>query len=93
MTPVLTTEENGFYLSEGIEPIVIYSELVLGNPLNFKRVVATSCTRRRLRRQKRFPESDMIISYYEEIQRDYGSGDVLTLPAVDPAIFYPPATG
>lgn len=76
------------------DSIVIYPEIVDGNPLQAKHVVRwllyyAGC----YRGNYRFPETDMVWGYTKRIARDYGTNNVLFLPTVNENIFVPPPEG
>jgi hypothetical protein len=90
VAPALTPEAKQHYAARGIDPIVIYPDIVSGNPLNAKRVVRwLLAPAGAYGGDKAFPATDSVWSYSTRIARAAGYPNVLTCPASDPAVFVP----
>lgn len=72
--------------------VVIYPEIVEGNPLNAKHVVRWLLYYAgHYRGNARFPETDLVVGYTTRIAKAYGTSHTLLLPTVDDTVFkYPP---
>lgn len=77
-TSVLLPEYDNYYRREGIEPIVVYPDIVKGNPLRAKKSV-----RYLLASSDYKEEGDMVWGYTSDLVDD----KVLTVPTVDRFIF------
>ena len=94
-TPLITQDQIDVHTSLGVEPIVVYPEIVTGNPLGGK-VVA----RYVLNRPGYFTGSDMgerpndLLFYYSEqfVDGPSGNADFLTVPTINPLLFRPDPT-
>lgn len=87
-TPILTPEIAGFYNDEGLEPIVIYPDIVVGNPMQGSKVVRyLLAPAGEFGGDKDFG-NDMVWSYTTPIARSQNSDRVLTIPTVDKSIFH-----
>lgn len=85
-TPLFTEAENNFYEHHGINPIVIYPDIVEGNPLSSRKVVRwLLAPRGKYGGSTTFPETDKVYGYTKDIDEN-----VLCLPTFDEAIYYPP---
>jgi len=83
-TPFLTTQERNFYITEGIEPIVVYPDIVRGNPLDAKKVVRyLLAPAGAYGGDKTFEDTDQIWGALPSIAEN-----VLRLPVCDTSIFY-----
>ena len=90
VAPPLTQEAERHYATQGIDPIVVYPDIIRGNPLNAKRVVRwLLAPAGAYGGDKKFPTTDMIWSYSTRIARAAGYPNVLTCPAAEPALFVP----
>jgi hypothetical protein len=88
--PALTPEAKQYYATQGIDPIVVYPDIISGNPLSAKRVVRwLLAPAGAYGGDKAFPSTDSIWCYSTRIARAAGSPNVLTCPASDPAVFLP----
>ena len=84
-TPLLDSNYEQFYNYLEIEPIIIYPEIVRGNPYNGKKVVRYLLAEPPEDSKKRFLPSDRIYNY----RSDMGS-PFLCIPTFDSSVFYPP---
>lgn len=74
--------------------VVIYPEIVVGNPLNARHVVRWLLYYAgRYRGNKTFPTTDLVFGYTSVIAKDYGTNTVLFLPTVDETVFTTPPEG
>lgn len=92
MTPLLTDAVMATHRAQGIEPIIIYPEVVDGNPLEGNVVVRYLLNRPGfLAAISPFAETDVLFSYTRELlQPGMDEERVLYMPAVDLSIFCPP---
>lgn len=93
ITPSLTDSTAEIHKKHNKTPIIVYPEIIRGNPLNSKCVVRYLLNYAGfLGGDKKFPESDFIVSYTRKIA-DHANAlrdDVLFMPISDSTIFYPP---
>lgn len=76
------------------DDIVVYPEIIEGNPLNAKHVVRWLLYYAgAYRGNKRFPSTDSVWGYTTRIANDYGISNVLFLPTIDETVFVPPPEG
>lgn len=88
-TPIVSTEEYNFYRNCKIEPIVVYPDVVQGNPMSARKVVRyLLADAGKYGGDKTFPETDKVYGYTTSIARNAGSDLVLCLPCFDTNIFY-----
>ena len=74
------------------DDIVIYPEIVGGNPLNARNVVRWLLYYHgRYRNTGHYPGTDMIYGYTKRIAKHYGTDKILFLPTVDDSLFVPPS--
>lgn len=92
MTPRLTNDVTALHKAQKIEPIVIYPEVVDGNPMGGNVVVRYLLNQPGfLRAISPYPEDDILFSYTRELlQPGMAQDRVLYMPAVDISIFCPP---
>lgn len=95
ITPVLSSSIARRYGDQGINPIVIYPEVVSGNPLNAPLVVRYILNYPGLLGGDReYPPSDICYSHMPELAKFVGKpNNVLSPPLFDTSIFYPPPPG
>ena len=93
-TPILSQEISDAYFRASINPVVIYSETVPGNPLGATYVVRYLMNfAGALGGLKQFPENENILAFSKKIAEDYASinktvePNVLFLPPIDPREF------
>ena len=93
-TPILSQEISDAYFRASINPVVIYSETVPGNPLGATFVVRYLMNYAgALGGSKQFPENENILAFSKKIAEDYASINktvepkVLFLPPIDPRDF------
>jgi glycosyltransferase involved in cell wall biosynthesis len=93
MTPRLTGDVIALHKSQGIEPVVVYPEVMDGNPVGGNVVVRYLLNHPGfLREVSPFGEDDILFSYTRALLQPGMSEDrVLYMPAVDLSIFRPPA--
>lgn len=83
-TPVPDPQHINFYLAEGIEPIVVYPDIVRGNPLDAKKIVRyLLAPAGAYGGDKDFSETDNIWGALPSLAEK-----VLRIPVCDPDIFY-----
>jgi hypothetical protein len=88
-TPLCKSEIFYFHMQSGYDPVVIYPDIVRGNPLLAKKVVRwLLAPAGAYGGDKTFPETDKVYGYTKDIAEP-----VLCLPTFDPNIFYPPGVG
>jgi len=95
VTPLLTDHIAAIHLKNGLKPIVVYPDIVEGNPLH------SNCVVRYLLHypgflggQKTFTNDELIFSYTKKIANfveNNAAKNVLFMPICDDTIFYPPA--
>lgn len=91
-TPIITAlpEHMNYYAENGIDPIVIYPEKIMGNPLWAKKVIRWLLAPAGLYGgPTEFPGED-VWSYMPSFAKDRGDDKVLRIPVSDTSIFYPP---
>jgi hypothetical protein len=93
-TPILTQETSDAYFKAGINPVVVYSETIPGNPLGGNFIVRYLMNYAgALGGSKSFDENEFIVSFSKKIAEDYASTNkteepmVLFLPPIDPREF------
>ncbi len=90
VAPPLGPEAKQYYATQRIEPIVVYPDIVSGNPLNAKRVVRWLLAHAgAYGGDKTFPATDSVWCYSTRIARRAGYSNVLNCPAADPSVFVP----
>lgn len=84
-TPVLSKLQSRIHVKSGISPVVVYSETILGNPLNATRVMRWVLNfPGALGGYLHFPTKDFLVAYSRKIQDCVPNcTNVLFLPAVD----------
>lgn len=93
-TPVVSAEHFNFYKSCAIDPIVVYPDIVQGNPMGTSKVVRyLLADAGKYGGDKIFPKANKIYGYTTSIARHVGTHNVLCLPSFDTGIFYPPSGG
>lgn len=92
MTPRLTQDVVDLHRALGVEPIMVYPEVMDGNPLSGKVVVRYLLNQPSfLTGQHEFGENDLLFAYSRELlQPGMSEADCLYLPAVELQIFQPP---
>lgn len=92
MTPRLTNDVTALHKAQKVEPIIIYPEVVDGNPMGGNVVVRYLLNQPGfLRAISPFEEDDILFSYTRELLQPGMTQDrVLYMPAVDVSIFCPP---
>lgn len=93
MTPRLTDDVTALHKAQKVEPIVIYPEVVDGNPMGGNVVVRYLLNQPGfLRAVSPYEDDDILFSYTRELlQPGMAQDRVLYMPAVDVSIFCPPA--
>ncbi|BBH45074.1 glycosyltransferase [Pseudomonas sp. KU43P] len=93
MTPLLTEAVVAVHKAQGVEPIIVYPEVVDGNPFKGNVVVRYLLNRPGfLASVSPFAETDVLFAYTRELlQPGMDEDRVLYMPAVDLSIFCPPA--
>ena len=93
-TPILSQEISDAYFNAQINPVVIYSETIPGNPLNANFIVRYLMNYSgALGGPKTFPEEDYILAFSKMIAEDYSNANkteepkVLFIPPIDPREF------
>jgi len=93
-TPVLTQEISDAYFEANITPIIIYSEMILNNPLNATCVVRYLMNYAgALGGARSFDELEFVVAFSENIAKKYAVTNmvdqptVLFLPPIDPREF------
>lgn len=93
-TPVATQELLNFYKGADIEPVVVWPDVTLGNPLGYGKVVRWLLAPAGAyggSSMEEFREwGDKVYSYRTDIENIDG---VLCLPTFDPSVFHPPVPG
>lgn len=92
MTPRLTNDVTALHKAQKIEPIIIYPEVVDGNPMGGNVVVRYLLNQPGfLRAVSPYDENDILFSYTRELlQPGMAQDRVLYMPAVNISIFCPP---
>ncbi|MBU6338591.1 MAG: hypothetical protein KGQ36_01265 [Rickettsiales bacterium] len=93
ITSFLTDGTAEIHRKHNKTPIVVYPDIIIGNPLNSKCVVRYLLNYPGLLGgDKNFPESDLVFSYTRKIadRANASLDDVLFMPISDSTIFYPP---
>ncbi|WP_409488666.1 glycosyltransferase [Pseudomonas promysalinigenes] len=93
MTPLLTDTVVALHKAQGVEPIVVYPEVVDGNPFKGNVVVRYLLNRPGfLNNVRPYADTDVLFSYTRELLQPGMEEDrVLYMPAVDLSIFCPPS--
>lgn len=87
-TPIISTEQYNFYRNCKIDPIVVYPDVVQGNPMGARKVVRyLLADAGKYGGDKEFPKENKIYGYTTSIARNAGSDFVLCLPCFDTNIF------
>ncbi|MFJ3076652.1 glycosyltransferase [Pseudomonas sp. NPDC087029] len=92
MTPLLTEAVIAVHKAQGVEPIIVYPEVVDGNPFKGNVVVRYLLNRPGfLASVSPFAETDVLFAYTRDLlQPGMDEDRVLYMPAVDLSIFCPP---
>lgn len=92
MTPRLTGDVRALHKSQGVEPVVVYPEVMDGNPMGGNVVVRYLLNHPGLLREvSPFGKDDILFSYTRALLQPGMSEDrILYMPAVDLSIFCPP---
>jgi hypothetical protein len=92
-TPLLTEEIIEFHFRAGRTPIVVYPEIMHGNPLGAKFVVRYLLNLPGLLGgPSEFPKDDTLLWYSEQYRHEAnGKGSVLSIPTTDARFFRPPS--
>lgn len=92
MTPRLTGDVMALHKSQGVEPVVVYPEVMDGNPVGGNVIVRYLLNHPGLLREvSPFGRDDILFSYTRALLQPGMSEDrVLYMPAVDLSIFRPP---
>lgn len=92
LTPVANQDIASAYAARGLEPIVVYPEIVTGNPVSARTVVRYILNRPGYLTGRGMNEGrDDLRFYYSEqfIDDERGDKDFLTVPNMDPTVFHP----
>jgi O-antigen biosynthesis protein len=92
-TPMATEMLLRFYAGEQIDPVVVYPDIVQGNPCKARHVVRYLLAPAGLYggdSWEKFGKKDLVFTYRTDIDEDKKRNGVLTLPTFDPKIWYPP---
>lgn len=94
LTPLLTRRIAQDHFQSGRTPIVIYPEIISGNPLNADCVVRYVLNfPGLLGGDKTFSQSDICFSYSNTLAKSIGHPEnILFIPTSDTNIFYPPSS-
>lgn len=94
VTPLLTQEIADFHVSSGISPLVIYPEVVSGNPLKCGSVVRYLLNRPGLLGgDASFPEAEMVWAFSRYLAKEVAKCDgILHMPVLDERVFHPGST-
>lgn len=92
MTPQLTDSVVELHRRQNLEPIVVYPEIVDGNPLNGSTVVRYLLNLPGfIEGQGKYGGNDLMFAYMRRLlQPGMGEDKVLHLPAIDVSVFCPP---
>ena len=92
LTPIVTQQVIDAHFCDGLTPIVVYPETIVGNPLNAPLVVRYVLNfPGLLGGDKVYPPSEIIYAYSETLGAAAGSPqNILFIPTTDTTIFYPP---
>lgn len=90
-TPLISPHHHNFLVQNNINPVVIYPDVVRGNPLQAKRVVRyLLADAGKYGGDANFPSDDKVWCYRSEIADRQNTNKIMTIPVWDPKIFYPP---
>lgn len=97
LTPILTNDAMDHHFDQGLTPIVVYPEVVEGNPLHAPLVVRYILNfPGLLGGEKVHDPRDICFGYSAALLKGQGAAhadNVLFLPASDPIVFTPPSPG
>ncbi len=87
-TPLLKGPDVQRHLNTGMQPIVIYPEVVTGNPLNIPHVVRWLLnTAGFLGGEKTFEKSELVYAFAPEYVEEGMGASILSIPIVNTSIF------
>lgn len=93
-TPFLTGGVENYYKDSGIEPILVYPDIVQGNPHRSKKVVRyLLAPPGEFGGQSSFGRIDKVYSFSKWTADQVGNSSILRVPVVDTNIFHSPADG
>lgn len=92
LAPKLTDEARNYYLAHGVEPIIVYPDIISGNPLAAKKFVHYLLAYPGMNGgDSDFSGRTNVWGFTSKIARKAGTDKVLFLPFWDKKIFYPPS--